>query len=55
MKFVRVTGYIVGFAITILGAVLVVVSRTADEQTAGTLTGIFGLLLTWFIAWQGRG
>lgn len=53
-KFIRIGGYLFGAAIILLGVVLVIASKTADEQTAGTVTAIFGLLLTWFIAWLGR-
>lgn len=53
-KFIRVVSYVLGLAVLLLGVVLVVVSKTADEQSAGTLTAIFGLMLTWFVAWLGR-
>lgn len=53
-KFIRVVSYIFGAAIMLLGVVLVVASKTADEQSAGTLTAIFGLMLVWFVAWLGR-
>lgn len=53
-KFIRIGSYILGLAVISLGVVLVIVSKTADEQSAGTLTAIFGLMLTWFIAWLGR-
>lgn len=53
-KFFRIAGYLFGAAVLLLGVVLVVASKTADEQSAGTLTAIFGLLLTWFVVWLGR-
>lgn len=53
-KFIRISGYVFSLAIILLGVILVVASKTADEQTAGTLTAIFGLLLVWFMAWLSR-
>lgn len=53
-KFIRVVGYLLGAAVMLLGVVLVIASKTADEQTAGTLTAVFGLMLAWFVVWLGR-
>lgn len=54
-KVASIIAYILGASAGALGLVMVGLSRTAEEQSAGALMAIFGLLLTWFVAWLGRG
>ena len=53
-KLMRVAGFFVAGVIILLGVVVVFASKTADEQSSGTLMALFGLMLTWFIIWLGR-
>lgn len=50
-KIIKILGIIAGFAVLGFGIFSYSVSLSAQQQTVGALTAIFGLQFAWFILW----
>lgn len=53
-KLFRRLAMVMAVVILLLGAVTFAFSKTALEQSSGTLAAIFGLMLLWFTIWLDR-
>jgi multisubunit Na+/H+ antiporter MnhG subunit len=53
-KILRRLSIVVGILVLVLGVIIFALSKTATEQSSGTLLALFGLMLLWFIIWLQR-
>lgn len=50
-KIIKIFGLILATAVLVFGIFSYIISLSAQQQTVGVLTSIFGLQLVWFISW----
>lgn len=50
-KVIKVIGVIIGFSVLGFGIFSYIIALSAQQQTVGALTSIFGLQFAWFILW----
>jgi ABC-type nickel/cobalt efflux system permease component RcnA len=53
-KILRRLSIVVGILVLVLGVIIFALSKTATEQSSGTLLALFGLMLLWFTIWLQR-
>lgn len=50
-KMIKILGLILSAAVLVFGIFSYIISLSAQQQTVGVLTSIFGLQLAWFVSW----
>ena len=53
-KIIKILGLIAAAAVLVFGIFSYGISLSAQQQTVGVLTAIFGLQFVWFILWVTR-